>query len=497
MIELEVVEEQRPSAPEPTPDTPPLLEVREFADQGGLDSQPGLDWSQEAEDQDHNQPGSSTGSEESKDQGEELPTDLSVSGSARRKQGHPAKITSAVVVQEFRKKNRPPPLMSLSVPSVSPSKTGGLAGRGRGRGEKRSMERKYPTGADWYIARNLPVPDRYLNTSDPEYQGGRRSGGQRRVSRSPPVLTPPRRDTPPRVTTPRTTILRTLLCPSPPAFVNGGGTLRPRPTRLDLTQLPPPVPSLQPWPVVSQTGTIIIPQVGPAATQGGWGLPVCGPSLGPASSFGTPMFTMPPSVGNGNAANSVLAMANLLNRARNSRLGPGSSGGLSGVLSQFTMVFNNEQEGINLFQGLFYARPREVVRTCQHSLASPVLVNYHKLVTVQDYTDAFDFVLWTLNNLNLFVLHGRCSTEEFDQCVSQIDDFLWLEGFKVSMVRYKNQFFGHTPTSLSRLRVADRIEGRATHAVSGGFHRYTSRPAELQAFNNIVVKSCSVCNGHN
>ena len=133
----------------------------------------------------------------------------------------------------------------------------------RGRGEKRSMERKYPTGADWYVAQNLPVPDKYLNPSDPDYQGGRRSGGQgqRHGSKSPamPILTPPRRVTPPRATPPRTTILRTLLCPTPPAFVNGGGTLRPRPTRLDLNQLPPPVPSLHPWPVVSQTGTIIIP----------------------------------------------------------------------------------------------------------------------------------------------------------------------------------------------------------------------------------------------
>ena len=66
------------------------------------------------------------------------------------------------------------------------------------------MERKYPTGADWYVAQNLPVPDKYLNPSDPDYQGGRRSGGQgqRHGSKSPamPILTPPRQVTPPRAT---------------------------------------------------------------------------------------------------------------------------------------------------------------------------------------------------------------------------------------------------------------------------------------------------------
>ena len=86
-----------------------------------------------SEDQYFNQPGPSSRSDEAKDQDEELPTDLSVSGSARRK--HPAKITSAVVVQEFKNKNRPPPLMSLSLTSDSPQKTGGLADCG-GEGER-------------------------------------------------------------------------------------------------------------------------------------------------------------------------------------------------------------------------------------------------------------------------------------------------------------------------------------------------------------------------
>ena len=502
----------------PTPSSSGSMDVH-FTPSPEPESHPGQDWAEEVEENDPEVEGDGPEEVERGDHDDHGPGSssgvqgLSSGGSAKRKSQKPKKM---------------PNLMSLTVPvppvastphnpwpvpasgGVPAQKALGAPPSGRGGGHPRNPRGSgyKHSGLSWYLSRGRVPPVSAYGLG----RGGHRPLAPATAA-SQPEFRIPRPPQAPSVSHGFLSGLLSTTRPSVPAtpgpFLNGGNMVRrPNTLSLDLSNLPPPVPTLGPAPTLGPVsynlgnGNFSFPTNGildlsrprpmsggtnqpppsipillpPRTTEAGYRGQMSGDLRG-LGGFSSVQWRAPESTPVSLPGPSQPVM-------------PPSPGDIRGL----GVLVNTEGCAFNFWNGLIYCTSvADMVVTCRHSTGSPIYINHRLISTDDDLIRTVDFICYQLDVLNLWLLHGRVNRRDYYSTLQKVDEFLYLDKLRPALQRFRDTHGGDTPTAITRREVVACYQGRPVHMpYEGGYTSLMLRPQDWHECD-VKIMSCFQC----
>ena len=97
-----------------------------------------------------------------------------------------------------------------------------------------------------------------------------------------------------------------------------------------------------------------------------------------------------------------------------------------------------------------------------------------------------------MDNLNLWLFHGRATRQEYHRTLNKMDEFLHLDKMRPALQRFREKHLGDTPCTITRREAVASMQGRSVHTYDGGYVELLMRPPDMHDWD-IQIQRCRLC----